>query len=277
MDQKKNYKLIYVNGDSFSAGAGLANEFVYSTVDFFKQRFSKSNVWSEAMDRTNIVQNHFRLHIENKGIESFLNLISIEKNRSFAKKIETKSKIKTINNSLGGSSLGEIFHSTVADVQNLLKEYSGEEIFVVLMMTSVTRLCLPDISRSNPLKRSFISVIPGFDLSQYLPIDIQQIGKLFLKNSDDQYLFFNGISSICSLINFLDHLKINYCLLDSVLYEMSLKSLIDVNFKCFNIPVSATIVDWYDDEEKIFLPCGHFTEEVHEKIADYILNNYIKN
>ena len=275
MYQKTNYKILYINGDSYSAGVGLSYEDLYPKNDFFKQRYHKSNMWNFSLKNNQIIQ---RLLINEFGTGKLDNskLAVLEKEKSFSKKIEAKSNIPTINNSLGGSSLGEIFQSTVQDVQQLLQKFKPEEIFVTIMLTSVTRLCLPTSLPIGIMNRTFLSAIPSFD-GELRSKELKQMKKSFYLNANDQFLFLNGISSVCALINFLHFLKIKYCLLDSCLFKMSINALktIDVNAKHFYIPISATIDDWFHDKEKIFLPCGHFSENVHEKIADYIFEKYI--
>jgi hypothetical protein len=268
MKQKNKYKICYINGDSFSAGAGLANEEVFPEHDIFKQRYNVTNVWQSFSDRIP------RIHKIIDGCRDYISLMAQEKKKSFAEKIKEKHDLITINSSYGGSSLGEICHSSISDISNLLKQYKPCEIFVTIMLTSSSRMCIPKSTPTGPMKRTYSSILPTFDHLN----DPKNVKDFLFLNANDQFLLINGISSICTLIVFLNSLKINYCFLDSSLYSTSLKTAKDIDFNIshFSLPIDAPITSWFSENDNIFLPCGHFSEEVHERIADYIINNFIK-
>lgn len=271
------YDLVYINGDSFSAGDGL---YLKKTLDpRGDQKFFHE--YSKIYSKRDFIQKNLDIEFinsrKNEYIHRIKNLKSYddrEKALSFSGKIKDRSGIEVINSSVRGSGLGEIAFSTIIDLEKLKRTYSVEKVFVFIMLTSVVRQIIPRTPNVSYLHRDYSTILPNFKWGSKNDLLMHDI---IFSTASDTYLALNAFLSISGLLKYLEDNKFKYCLLDSDLYSTGLELLDKTDLKKDIFPKP----DWnifkdFTWDDKVFLGCGHFSEEMHDIIAQKLIKEYLQ-
>jgi hypothetical protein len=258
------YKFLYVNGDSYSAGAGLVYHKYFPRHPDVYNSVAKGVYLSHNYDRSSAQSKVHGVLLKNMKA-SYNDMIDAEKASAFPAIVCEELKISGMNDSTHGASFGRIYQSTILSLTKLLKTLSPSDIFVVIMLTSPFRLLIPS---SN----TFIDIQVSWE--GFLTKEEKYIRSFYIKNSPDQYFFLTAKAYIDALTSFLNDHQLNYTVLDSWLYSSALNSVNDDTVKVmprFNEP----IINWYIKSDKIFLPCGHFNQRTHKDIASWLITNHL--
>lgn len=297
-------KLIYCNGDSFTAGACLADSLLPGYPGHFSwedlelkhklvTRFRKSK--TEFLETTFVdyqqIIDPLNLHIDflknqELGSVKLSGSISVlEKKMAFPAQLTTIDKnIEVINASLAGSSMGGIANRTILD----LLEYKRKNVTidrVLIQLTSPGRCEFFDVSSMH----SFINDRPVGYFSDNMQ---NEISKILLENFSNQdrlikYMYY--MTTMCQMINLitgkppilidscngsfiLDDLKDTERLIrETVPYNLdhwnSIRhhSMIDTTHFNFMVDVARSMKRPHEWD-------GHFNVEVHKLTAEKLIN-----
>jgi hypothetical protein len=133
------------------------------------------------------------------------------------------------------------------------------------MVTSIFRLPLPASSGKETIR----DLHPNF--SMHLTSSECGVRDYMYSNSSDLYFVLTAKSFIEALIYFLESKGVRYMIFDSWLYKSSVES-VDSSIRQFLPSIDKPIAEYYPATTKIFLPCGHFAEDVHHYISDLIID-----
>lgn len=259
------YKFLYTNGDSYSAGAGLA----------YYKFFPEHPEVFRSVSRLDYIDNkdknqHILQFIYNELIpkmkDSYFKLLESEKQCTFSRIVSNRLNLEEQNDSIHGASLGRIYHTTVTSVTELLKTRKSSEIFVVIMLTSPFRFLIPS-NRSN----QDIHINWNSNLNN----EEKAIGSYFFKHATDEYFLLTAKAYIDALKHFLESNNLNYVFFDSWLYSTAIEN-VDIKLKNIMPVIDQPIMHRYKIEDPILFPCGHFNQQVHNDLADIIINDYLK-
>ena len=243
---------VYANGDSFTAGDELASEILpgfpgntpytdLSTAANFK--------WLDSVYRSHpdIIPVYFK--------ES--------RRRAYPQKIGDSLKCEVFNNAQGGASMEYIVRTSILDLLNLKNTH--KDIVALIGTTQPSRIDLP-----LPNNR-WQSVQIGHKFPDEIPI---VFNKYYLRNYTDYHALTNYYKN---LIHIQDFCKVNNIRLIFVnvmndpvvapednIEVTRLKSYVkDYDFDMGEIARQTVQGD-------VLAPCGHFTEIVHNKLAEEI-------
>lgn len=266
--KNSKYKLLYVNGDSFSAGAELAYAEFFPDDPSVAETFPKIALSTNQIDKNKVYYEKINKFLSLLTVDEHNNLLNLEKKKAFPSIVEKLTDIKAINNSRHGASLARIYQSTVLSLTNILNSHKKEEIFVVITLTSIQRILLPSVS--DPIDIIINSLNPHITQNEKI------IHDHYARYVSDDFLALTAKAYIDALTHFLESHNLKYIFLDSCFYKFSIERI--KNIEEMEIPVCKNvIIDWFDDSDKIFLPGKHFTQLVHEKIADFIIQKMVED
>ena len=272
--------LLYVNGDSFSAGSGLYDSEYVTNFDYYKSKLSGNDksLYTEYMAHRSECLNVVRLKSPNEDV--YMKLYSQEKERSWVNKLSKLLGANVINSSEGGSSTSAILYRTVLDLNDLRKKGNVPDL-VIIHLTDPARIALIRENRVHNY-RSEHNWIQSLLLS--MPHDDKEITQLLnatLLLQNDSELTLKMFLEIMLIRSTVKEMTGKYPILTTtsayIRDEVALALSKVTSFK--DVVESSTvrlITDKqvmtryvYTDEDR--LPCGHFTENVNNKFADGIL------
>lgn len=258
-------KILYTNGDSFTAGAELALEMI----------LPKKAAELRYGLRVNPITARLR-DAHNAEIAAIYRQDTPEiaaydeecKRRAWPEKLGKLLGYQVVNSGKSGESNGRIAHTTIKDVTELLKHNKAEDLFAVIMITGMDRIFIPFYNETR-------SVILGYN-----PDDptMKQFRELYLEHADDEFLFIETLNYVYSIENFLYRHKIRHCFVDSVLFKTTTREYMGSNPVMYgNLPrVSYCMWDILEENptEQWIMYGGHFDERVHEIFAERIANDF---
>lgn len=258
---------IFVAGDSFGLGAGLASEELLPNEEIFKKRFNRKELMEFTLKSGNLPQEILRKHWD-KDRDLSPRMTVEEKKRSYCAIIENKTGIKSTNISIGGGSMQSMATSVF---QNLVGEEDLDKTLLILNLTSFYRQMVPCIDRI------YTNILTNFTQIN-IPKEVADWQRF---NARDEYYLFTGLVALKSIQQFASENKMTLYYVDSYLYSSSLQMLsmqtkgkytefLDQLPDC-NLTVYPGLVD---PKDKVWMPCGHHDHSVQEKIADHIIKDF---
>lgn len=262
-------KILYANGDSFTAGAELALEMILPS--------EKANL------RYGLSVNPLTDKVRNRHNDELAKITkpitSVEddhpytvecRNRAWPHKLAKAINYDVaINSAKPGEGNGYISYTTIEDISQLLENHSAENIFAVIMLTGIDRICIPFYNRT-------VTVMLGWDTEDEL---MSQFRELYLEHSSDEFLFYKSVNNVLALENFLTKNKVKHCFVDSVLFQAAMAEYYQSHKVIANTLPQIKYSMWdilsKNPEKQYMLYGGHFSEEVHEIFANQIANDFI--
>jgi hypothetical protein len=261
---------IFVTGDSFGSGAGLASESLFPSENIFAQRFTRSELQKVFEEsgyniiqtilpplRENLRKNNPALYIEQE-----------EKKESYCSVIEKLTGIPSHNISSGGGSLQSIAY-------NVFDKMSGEDnlenTLLIINLTALNRQMIPNI------QKRYTNILPAFKNTNHP----EQVEEFYNKESSPYYYAITALMAIKSIVQFATENKIQCYYIDSYLYETSIKFLQREGGKSIGkiidqLPTPDLLVypGLISHEDKVWMPCGHHDHSVQIKIANKIIQEF---
>jgi hypothetical protein len=246
---------IYANGDSFTRGSELAN--------YLLPKYPGNT--STPVNSAQLVRNERWLWYMRKHHQDLIKT-TLEKEITLAypQKVANKLGVECYNNAYGGSSIDRIARTTVTDLAGLKNE--KKDIVAIIGTTSIFRMELPGELRTWHCGQ------PTVTNDQ----KIKPVTDYYIKYYSEYHATTNYYKN---LIFIRDFCKLNHIRL--ILVDVShndieidnepdndlknLKQYLDLKYD-FDISRIAHQVGG-----DIFCPCGHFTESVHDRLAEEIV------
>lgn len=259
------YKFLYTNGDSYSAGAGLAYYKFFTEHPETFRSVSRLDYLDNRNKNQDILQFIYNELIP-KMKDSYFKLLEFEKQSTFSRIISNRLNLEEQNDSTHGASLGRIYHTTITSLTELLKTKDPSEIFVVIMLTTPFRFLIPSNHSNQDIHINWNSNLNNEE---------KAIGSYFFKHATDEYFLLTAKAYIDALQHFLESNNLNYVFFDSWLYSTAIEN-VDIKLKNIMPVFDRPIIDRYDLKDTILFPCGHFNQRVHDDLANLIINDYLK-
>ena len=291
---------IYCNGDSFTAGVGLA-DYIFPE---FKRNYSELEFHDTIKERTEF-QNH-KSQYEQKFVDlntfmidptlvefrdqpdtdGYVNLAGSmgghEKNHSYTRSLEKLNpSITTINKAIPGAGIVGICQRTILDLLEL-KNKNVHIDRVIIQLTSLERCEIYDLSQPWLL---YERVVNSFNVKKDNDISLAMFNKYTISDWVIKYLF-NLITlkeCVVSITGkpplFIDSANVYH--IWSIIRESKNKitNNYTYNLETFNSLIEHSMINecriiMKDIAKNIPIPytsCGHYTQAVHEKTAEEIL------
>jgi len=276
--------IIYCNGDSFISGVELADSILpeypgaRSRYDFKKEENNKR--W---IDRS-YNQNDY---IGKKRTELLEKIFHLEYEKAWPNKIQNKTGIRVINNSRGGSSLDRIIRVCLTDLIELLS--TNKKIIAIIGTTDPNRQEVP-INAGNINELDWVGQNKHWEQisssyrnpSQLGPIDHIIDYKIEFETTYHQlvkaYTNIITLQDFCKLNNIELHWISSQCNILKLLPEKRILNQQDLdvrkiysNFKySFDFNLIAESMSYTDE---IYCPANHYSEIVHEKLSNLIIED----
>lgn len=252
------FKVIYANGDSYTAGDELASatftphfSTLYSRSDKMKQS-DKENFYKFDKLRPN-------LKVDNKAYTA------ANKEMCYVKTLGSALGLPVINESLGGRSNQTVATTTIQHFNSdILMMHRPEDVLAVIGLTSFERIKLP-----NPTNDKFnhsLSMLLSFPTPTYS----KEVSHFFTSHATDEYLFFDNYLDIMGLVAFFEKMNISYIFADSGMYTKRMSSVSEVAPASKNLmpkPDAVMSDEILDHYEKVYHSMGHFSKVIHDRFA----------
>ena len=248
------YDLIYANGDSYTAGSGLAQE-MYSKI----KPLSGDKITADLISEMN--------RAKDKCKEDFR---TVERQRSYPATLGFFANTEVINNAQGGAGLGNIAFKSALDLVHLSKTH--KRILAVIGLTNPIRIFFPKI----PNNTLMFGLMTGHTYDKWESHVMDRYA----------YMFKNEELQLMSVINFMGLLQLIQWLpnVDLILIETPAFILQhadpdgDYNAIKKNIEpmIFDTLVPTYDKSMKIHTGCNHVIKDYHDDLAKKIYNRLWK-
>jgi len=259
--------MIYCNGDSFTQGTELVDHIYFKDVHpgFIQNKYlTNPEVVKEYREK-------FSTTIMSKKLsDEDLAAIPLETpKRAWPAKLDKLVDVPVINAGEAGSSMDSICRRTVMDITNLLNE--GKKIDLAII-----QITFKERFEVNYKNQSF-SIFPAY-LQVYKdnPMVFEQ-GKLKIVCETEYTYYRNWLLNITHMINFFKANMIDYMFMQSMPYGNPIgkyKTLINLE-KNVNFDFSMyECCQTFPDDAYTLCPGGHYTELVHEKIAEELAKIY---
>lgn len=249
-------RVIYANGDSFTAGSELAADMLPG----FPGNTSKPPTPVQ-----NIKNSKWLSVVYHKYSHLIPSYLAESRQRAYPQKIGDALNCKVVNNAQGGASMDCIARNTISDLLNLKNDH--KDIVAIIGTTQIYRLEIP--IENNQWE----SVQVGHGFPNRLPDSFE---KYYVKNYSVYHAFTNYYKNLIQIQNFC---KVNDIRLIFVnfMYDSipeddieETKKIIQLKnyLKEYDFNMSKIAHGMVGD---IFAPCGHFTEIVHTNLAKEIV------
>lgn len=280
--------LLYFNGDSFVAGVELGDDIL--NVYPGKASYPMNNTDPNSIHVRNkkwLVNTNTPGHPLFKERMTVRNkLDKLEFERAFPNKVHQLTQLPVINHALGGSSMDRISRTTVSDLCDLRKEKPDEKIIAFIGTTYPNRTEIPaaiSVSRGmDPHGHVFNwdSVSPTYQILQSK--EVEDLIKYFALRQTNYHAAVNFYKNI---ILIQDYCKLNDIQLywiathDNIVTEYVIESHVRDQYDLFalreyaNLHYSVDMKDFLPEFnfEDVLCPGGHFSEPVHERTAEKIV------
>ena len=243
--------VVYANGDSFTAGSELAADllpgFPGNTV----------NPPIAAMTRVKNERWYNRIHQEHGHLmEHYIKQSTL---RAYPQKVGNILDCEVFNNALGGSSMDRIARTTISDLIKLKKEHTN--IVAVIGTTDIHRIELPNENKA------WASGQPAHNVSIFAPVY-----QFYVKYSSSYHALSNYYNNLISIQDFCKVNNIRLILLDAmshtdIIKDEELTHLVEY-VRPYDIDMSKIA---QTTSGEVYAPLGHYTEIVHDRIAEEIV------
>lgn len=259
---------IFVTGDSFGAGAGLASESLFPSEHIFAERFTYDEFQRFYTEHGGVVEQTRRLCSEKIPKDNaHLVLEAEEKKRSYSSVIEALTSIPTYNISTSGGSLQSIAYNVIDKMSD---EDNLENTLLIVNLTSIYRQMVPRIPDG------YSNIIPSWRNTN-TPVNIEEF---YNTHCTPRYYAITALMAIKSIQHFALKNKMQCYYIDSYLYENSIQLLLCENGKHikeiieqFPSPDLLVYPGLVSREDKVWLPCGHHDHTVQFKIANKVIED----
>lgn len=247
------YDLIYANGDSYTAGSGLAQE-VYHDIGPLEG---------------NAVTEKVRQQTQLKKMKCTSDWSNLERQRAYPATLGFFANTEVINNSQGGAGLGQIAFSCTKDLINLSKTHN--KILAIIGLTNPQRLFYP-----RPPNNTLLFKNP---LNNYGKIE-RCILENYAEQLTNEDLELNGVLSLIAIIQLCEWMSnVDLLLIETPAYHIN---QVDPNNKYHIISknikpkIFDTLVPNYNKKMKIHTGCNHIVKDYHDDLAKRIYNRLWK-
>lgn len=253
------YKIIYANGDSYAAGDELAYSKYYPD---FASLYTKEEPrpppdkmirrWRKAMEQD---WDKFRLYQK-----ECLTL-------TYSAKVAENLGLHYINQSLGGRSNQEMISLTIEYLERrLLRIYKPEEILILIGVTGFTRFQIPLEDRLC----GSTSLLLGY------PLDGQEgIYTHYTHNMNDAFMLRDNAMHFLAATSYFEKKGIDVLYVDNIMYDSSrgyhMHSIEHDSMISLLPDPDVIMASYMYPRERLMHICGHFSEEVHKRTADNIV------
>ena len=266
--------LIYVNGDSFTAGVELQDYVIPGWPGAVSSDFDSSKIYAEWSK----IQYKWR---ENYGFREF---IEEEKKHAWPARLKKfNNNISIINSSVGGSSIAAIIYRTVKDLEEI-KLQNKQVDCVFIQLTSAKRVEFVRLNEPYYIKSS--TIFDAINTTDKNDILLKEISKDMLTHYTDEHWCIKYIYDLLILKNCVHGLSGVYPIfLTSVASEDSLRFIQETSKESLQVMEMSKLLQLNVDPQNkpmhFFangqkLPGGHYTANTHEIYAMEIYNNYIQ-
>jgi len=264
--------IIYINGDSFTAGDGLGDHAIFPTFPGTLGLGDNPRTWASWRDT---------LLTTDKELADLS--IAENKKRSWAAQLANHTTATIINNAVGGSSMFGIYSRTVSDITSLIKNNIVPDV-VLIGLTSDERVSFINRNPMPDNNRFWVHVV--------VPACINHVGtthrkyaKSFWESHSDEelltlflYTCFNIKTYVNSVIN-KDPIFINTShrleMYEKIVNESNIFLLKELwELLRFDTVAMHPSIQHMNGTRPI-LPCGHVEASVHVEFAKYIYENIL--
>jgi hypothetical protein len=248
------YDLIYANGDSYTAGSGLAQEMYYDSKPL------------RGYDVTSEVRT--KVHISKMKCKAKWSIA--ERERSYPATLGAITNTEVINHAQGGAGLGQIAFTTVTDLIELSKQHN--KILAIIGLTNPQRLFYPRPHNNTLLFNNHVA--------NYNKIE-QCVLEAFAQKFSNEELEINGIISLLAILQLCDWMNnVDIILIETPAYPLKhvdLENKYQILKDNIKPKVFDTLVPNYDKEMKIHTGCNHIIKKYHDDLAQRIYSKLWKN
>jgi len=247
------YDLIYANGDSYTAGSGLAQEVYYDI---------------GPLDG-NAVTEKIRQQTQLKKTKCTSDWSNIERQRAYPATLGFFANTEVLNNAQGGAGLGQIAFSCTKDLIDLSKKH--KKILAIIGLTNPQRLFYP-----RPPNNTLLFKNP---LNNYGKIE-RCILENYAERLTNEELELNGVLSLIAIIQMCDWMpNVDLLLIETPAYHINQvdpNNKYDIISKNIKPKIFDTLVPNYNKEMKIHTGCNHIVKDYHDDLAKRIYNRLWK-
>lgn len=247
--------VIYANGDSFTHGSELASDMLPGFPGW-SNRFP--------LDEVKVKENYTWMRDIMKENTALISLYMDEcVRRAYPQKVANILNCEVLNNSEAGASMDRIARNTIIDLLDL-KNKGTKDIVAIIGTTSIFRIDLP-IKNNQWLSMQ----IGGHNdnLSEIPPSLIVH----YVKDYSVIHAYSNYYKNLILIQDFCKVNDIKLILIETLFKdaeESNENNLLRQYAKTYDFSMSKIA---HELGGNIFAPCGHFSEIVHNKLADEIV------
>jgi len=250
------YDLIYANGDSYTAGSGLA-EHLY--ID--KPPLKKDDVTPD-----------LRLKSDRKKHKCRKDWKSLEMQNAYPATLGKFANTQVINKAEGGAGLGNIAMTAARDLIMLSKKH--EKIFAMISLTNPSRIFFPRAWNNTLLWNYKHNKM----INKHNKIE-QIVLETYAEKLDPIDLEIYNVLHFIGLVNIMDRIpNIDFIIVETPAFDISKVDLKD-NYKVIKdmvVPHVHQLVPNYDEELQIHTTCCHVIKDYHDDFAKRIYNKVWK-
>lgn len=265
MKYEKRYDLIYTNGDSYTAGCGLAQHLYWPDCpDFSENQIIELRKTQDHNNKLLKIKKQFSK--KNKDVSIGRKELSL----SWPSKLSKLTKTKLMNRARGGKGIPYICIQTIKDLMEIKQNYSLDKICVIIGLTLPARMWWPMRNEEesntlilNPmmardddyeLKKSYINHVLTF--AKDFDIDIQAILQLM------------GLQKYCKEKN------IDCYFVGTPLCGLQTLDTVNKQFHDFFYSIESNYIDTlgaeviYEKNIPAYTACYHIIEKYHNTLAE---------
>lgn len=269
--------LIYCNGDSFVAGVELGDDILpdYPGLSDFDSDLSTPKQW---IANTYDSKHHYSVERERRNKE----LIELEYQRAFPNKLKNKLNVDVVNHAMGGSSMDRIVRTTITDLISLKKDHNN--IVAIIGDTHCSRSELANFEFIDStdivgFTRHWVCLSTTYKMANSKPLD--PVIEYKLRYEKNYHMIVNYYSNVIRLQDFckINNIKLywvsSYNGIDNVTVEkeykddLCLNNTIEYSQFEYTIGMREVALEIYNN---VICPSGHFSEVVHEEVANRLVD-----
>lgn len=244
------YDLIYANGDSYTAGTGLAQHLYIDKPPL----------------KGDDVTDDLRLKSDRKKSKCREDWKSIELQNAYPATLGKFANTQVINNAEGGAGLGNIAMKAARDLIMLSKKH--EKIFAMIGLTNANRIFFPRAWNNTIL----------WNKNKHTKIE-QIVLETYAEKLDAIDLEIYNVLNFIGLLNIMDRIpNIDFVIVETPAYDISNVDPQDKYkvIKDIVAPHVHQLVPNYDKELQIHTTCFHVVKDYHDDFAKRIYNKVWK-
>jgi hypothetical protein len=248
------YDLIYANGDSYTAGSGLAQHLYNPTGPLSADEVTEK----------------CRLTNEKRKNKSKEDWKSEERKNSYPTTLGRFANVPVINNALGGAGLANIALDSTKDLIQLSKQ--REKILAVIGLTNPQRLFYPN-DPNNTLLWNMVSSTNEYTKTKKLVLSD------YAEKFSNLELEIIGVLPFLGLIKIMDSIpNVDYILVETpAWFTKGVDPADDFKYiKDIVYPSIMSLTPNYNPNEKVHTACNHIIKGYHDDLAKRIYNKIWK-